>query len=87
MKVFSACLKITKRRATSIIIYLVLFLALSVLLTSISYNNETEQFNETNAKISIINRDTDSLLINGLIDYIKDHSEYIALNDLSLIHI
>lgn len=81
MKVFSACLKITKRRATSIIIYLVLFLALSVLLTSISYNNETEQFNETNAKISIINRDTDSLLINGLIDYIKDHSEYIALND------
>lgn len=81
MKVFSACLKITKRRAASMMIYLILFLALSVLLTSISYNNETEQFNETNAKISIINRDTDSLLINGLASYIKNNSEYVDLKD------
>ena len=81
MKVFKACMNILKRRLTAFLIYLVIFIALCVFMASFSSEQYNTNFTETKPSFTIINRDTETPLINGLFRYLNDHGTEVELED------
>lgn len=81
MRVFKACLIIIKRHYMSLLLYFVIFVALSIVLSkafSISFSTD---FEEIKPKFTIINRDVDSPLVVGLIEYLLGRGELVDLED------
>lgn len=83
MKVFNTCLKIVKKHAPQLSIYIFIFLALSILFTVTSPSGKIENFTQSKARVAIVNHDEDSVLIKGLKDYLGEHSEFVTVPDSS----
>ena len=81
MKVFSACLLIIKRRSLAFIIYVWIFLALSIIMPLLSSEEYSTDFSELKPDFTIINRDLDSPLSDGLAEYLSGRGNPVELED------
>lgn len=75
MKVFKLYLKIVKKNFVTIAIYIIVFLALAMLFAA-NQNNSPSQFSKQQLRAVIINNDSNSPLINGLITYLDQYLDY-----------
>ncbi|HEX2926670.1 MAG TPA: ABC transporter permease [Ruminiclostridium sp.] len=81
MKVFNTCFKIVKKQAPQLSIYIVIFLALAILFSATGSTNKIGDFVQSKTRVGIINHDEDSVLINGLKDYLGRYSEFVTVPD------
>jgi len=81
MKVFNVCCLIVRRRYVSLLLYFCIFLALSVVLTVLYSETAYIGFTEIRPKFTVINRDNDSPLVDGLIEYLRERGDEIPLED------
>lgn len=75
MQVFRTYFKILKTQMVAILIYVGLFLGLTIMMSS-SVQDEKEEFEPSKVKIMIVNRDGQSSFIEGFLEHIK---EYVTL--------
>lgn len=81
MKVFKACIIITRRRLSAVVTYLGIFIALCVMMTSFSHEKLSTDFTLVKPSYSIIQRDHTSPLIEGLKQYLEGNGSAVELTD------
>ena len=81
MRVFEACITIFKRHVVSFIIYFGIFMALAVALTALNEDQFTYDFSATKPFFTVINRDSDSCLSEGLISFLRENGNEVVLED------
>ena len=81
MKVFRACMLIMNRRFTTYLIYLMIFLALSIIIPAMSEEQFNTDFSTMKPNITVINRDGDTPLSDGLLTYLREYGNEVALDD------
>ena len=81
MKVFFACLIVIKRRSLAFAIYVFIFLALSVVMPLLSPEEYSFDFSEIKPNFTIINRDADTPLSDGLAAYLGGRGNPVRLDD------
>lgn len=81
MKVFKACCLIIKRRYLSLLLYFAIFVALSAIMTTLFSDNYSPDFSEMIPKFTVINRDGDSPLTDGIAAYLSTRGEQVTLSD------
>lgn len=81
MKVFNACALVIRRRYAAFLIYLVIFTALSVVMTSMSVQQNDQTFNRTKTAVAVVDRDDGSPLSQGLIAYLAQNADLKELPD------
>lgn len=70
MQVFKLYFKLLKGALPSLVVYVFIFLGLTVISTLNSKNNDVTVFNESKVDIAFINKDEDSELIKGFKEYL-----------------
>ncbi len=81
MQVFKTCLIIMKRHISAILIYMLIFIPFSVIISSLYTEQYNTDFEEATPAYTIINRDKDTPIINGLVNYLQDKGTHIELAD------
>ena len=81
MRVFSICLLIIKRRGLAFAIYICIFLALSVIMPLLSADEYSYDFSEIRPNFTIINRDEDTPLSDGLAAYLGERGNPVEFDD------
>ncbi|WP_434309066.1 ABC transporter permease [Hominifimenecus sp. rT4P-3] len=81
MKVFKACIRIMKRRKASFLVYLIVFLALVVAMTSFSVDRYTTDFETNRPEFTFINRDKEGPMLTGFYQYLLKYGEEVPLED------
>ena len=81
MKVFEACLLIIKRHYLTFLIYFTIFIGLSVIISTLTADNFTPDFSAMKPNFTVVNRDADSPLTGGLISYLRENGNEIAIRD------
>ena len=81
MKVFKACCLIIKRRYVTLLLYFVIFIALSVVMTTLFSDNYSPDFSEMKPKFTVVDRDGGSPLSDGIAAYLNTRGEEVALTD------
>lgn len=81
MKVFKTCVKVTKRHLLILSLYLVIFTTMLLVFTGVMSSNSATQYEPSQTKIALINRDGDSPLLTGLRDFLAEKGELIPLED------
>ncbi|MCL2085136.1 MAG: ABC transporter permease [Oscillospiraceae bacterium] len=81
MKVFKVCLLIIKRHITAFVLYFVIFMALSVIMPMLSAEQYGTDFSEMKPNFTIINRDGDTPLSDGLAAYLGRLGNEVVLDD------
>lgn len=81
MKVFNACALVIRRRYAAFLIYLVIFTALSVVMTSMSVQQNDQTFNRTKTAVAVVDRDGGSPLSQGVIAYLAQNADLKELPD------
>ena len=81
MKVFNTCFIIIKRHAGAFLIYLVIFIALSFVMTSFSTDQYNSDFSGIKPNFTVINRDKETPLTNGLTEYLRLNGTEVLLED------
>ncbi|MFW6287415.1 MAG: ABC transporter permease [bacterium] len=81
MQVYKALFKIILKNLGQIMIYIVVFISLTVFLANTNTNVTTRDFTETRVNIAFINHDTESKLIEGLKGYLRENSNILNIPD------
>lgn len=81
MPVFNLFFKIMKANRLRIGLLLLLFFAITVVTTKANSNRFTDTFKEEKAKLTIINKDEDSMASRHLIDYLAKRSELVEVGE------
>lgn len=81
MQVYKAFFKVIFKNLPQLMIYVVIFLFFSVVLTSIYTSPVNTNFEETKINIAFINHDTDSKLVEGLKNYLGKNANIINISD------
>ena len=81
MIVFKTYFRIIKKQFVQLSIYLIVFMALAILFTFIGSDKSVDTFTQSKAKVAFINQGQDTVLIQGLKDYLSDHSIFVELGD------
>lgn len=81
MQVFKAYFKIMLRHKVSLLIYLGIFFVVSVLISSSMKGQTSAQFSQVKANLAIINKDGDTALTKGLIDYLSQNAVIVPVKD------
>jgi len=81
MIIFKTYFKIIKKQSLQLSIYVVVFLSLAILFTYLGNDNSIETFTQSKAKVAFINEDSDTVLTQGLKDYLADHSVFVELDN------
>jgi len=81
MKVFRACIIIFKRRIASFALYFGIFITLSIVIPALSEEQFNTDFSTLKPSFTIINRDEDSQLTDGLLSYLRTHGNEVVLED------
>jgi len=80
MQVFKAFFKTVKRQSASLSIYFIIFLALSILLTSNGQSQQETTYKATKVKIAVIDRDN-TVLSKSLYNYIDKNHTIVTIKD------
>lgn len=78
MEVFKVYIKICKSKASVILIYMLIFAGVLFMLSHESAN-ETKTFTETKIRTAFINNDNESLLSQGLYEYLGSYCEFVEV--------
>ncbi|MCL2815322.1 MAG: hypothetical protein FWD23_12045, partial [Oscillospiraceae bacterium] len=81
MKVFKACCIVIKRRYISLLLYFGMFMGLSIVMTSLYTVNYSPDFSEMKPKFTVINRDAESPLTDGIVKYLGKRGDEVILED------
>jgi ABC-2 type transport system permease protein len=81
MQVFKAYFKIIKKNFSSLAIYLIIFLFLTVLLSTFNTNNNTSSFTGVKTKVTFFNDDENSALLDGFKIYLSENTNLVNLED------
>ena len=81
MRVFDTCLTIIKRRIGAFVLYLAIFIALSVLMPALVGEQFSTDFSAIKPNFTVINRDGETPLSEGLTAYLNGHGVEVALDD------
>ena len=74
MQVFKTYFIIIKKHFAQMSIYLLIFLALSFMLSTFNSTTKTDIFNETKIKITFINNDEDSIFLEGFKEFLTENA-------------
>ncbi|HBK85391.1 MAG TPA: hypothetical protein DDZ53_05110, partial [Firmicutes bacterium] len=81
MQVFRAYFKVLRKSMVSMCVYLVVFLALSVVFSVNASSPQIIDFVESKPPITVINRDVGGYVAQGLVDYLAENNQLIAYPD------
>ncbi|MCL2003953.1 MAG: ABC transporter permease [Oscillospiraceae bacterium] len=81
MKVFKTCMIICKRRYLSLLLYLTVFMTLSIVMTALHIETASTNFSGIKPSFTVVNRDGDSPLTDGLAAYMRKHGEEAVFED------
>ncbi|MFZ5975798.1 MAG: ABC transporter permease [Bacillota bacterium] len=81
MQVFKVFFKVIKKNLPLLSIYMVIFIAISVFMTTSGTNPAATDFTETKSRIAVINHDRDSELVQGLTAFLAQRSEIVQVKD------
>lgn len=81
MQVFKVFFKIIKRNFGEILLYLIIFLILAVVLSSVNTGSQYSGFNQTKSRIVFINNDENSAIVDGLEDYLAKNAVIVDMKD------
>lgn len=81
MKVFEVCCLIIKRHFGAFALYFGIFITLSVVMTSFYTDSYSSDFSAQKPNFTVINRDSDSPLTDGLVAYLSEHGVEVVLDD------
>jgi len=81
MKVFDVCLLVIKRRIATFIVYFTIFIGLSVMITALTADRFSPDFSAMKPNFTVINRDGESPLADGLVAYLGENGIEIKLED------
>lgn len=81
MQVYKAFFKIVKSNLTEIIIYAAVFLFFGVVLGNNASSPTDTDFTETKVNIAFINNDENSLIIDGIKEYLEEHANIVDIKN------
>lgn len=81
MRVFKACVLVIKRQKLTFFIYFAIFMALSLALGKSMEQNSGSGFSEVKANFTVINRDRETPLTGRMMDFLKEHGNYVEIED------
>lgn len=81
MQVYKVLFKVIQKNLGQLVIYVVVFLMMTILLASTYTNPGKVDFTETKTNIAFINEDTDSVLIKGFKDYLSQYANFVTITD------
>lgn len=81
MQVFKVFFRIIKKNLGELSVYMIIFLILAVLLSSINTGSQYTEFAQTKSKIAFVNYDENSSLIDGLRDYLNENAIIADIQD------
>lgn len=81
MKAFKTCAVITRRHLLLLSLYLFIFTAILLLFTGVMSTNSPTEYEPSQTRIAIINRDGDTPLLRGLEQFLSEKGEIIPLED------
>ncbi|MDD2362675.1 MAG: ABC transporter permease [Oscillospiraceae bacterium] len=81
MQVFKTYFRIIFHTLTSLIIYFVVFLGISILISRYNTQPTNTDFTETKIRIAIINRDGESSVVKGLTDFLSQKNTIVDIED------
>ena len=81
MQVFKAFFRIIKSNIIEISIYIVVFLAFTIIFSTTGDNKPIDSFTETKLNMAFINEDTDTPLVNKLEEYLSEKANFIDIED------
>ncbi len=81
MQVFNAYLKIIKKNMPMLSIYIVAFLAVTMIMQLSEGGNNIASFTQSRPKIAIVSNDENTPLLDGLTKYLTDNAEIVQLGD------
>jgi len=79
MQVFKTYFKIIKRHMVQISIYVGVFIALAIALSSSAPTNTIGDFTQSKTRVAFINEDESSPIIEGFKEYLGNHSVYVDI--------
>jgi ABC-2 type transport system permease protein len=80
MQVFKVYNKILKKQMASILIYAALFFWITIMISS-SRNNENAKFEPSKVKITVVNEDGQSNLIDGFLKHMEKYVEFVEIDN------
>jgi ABC-2 type transport system permease protein len=83
MQVFSAYFKVVWKRKASLLIYLIVFIGVSMIITGELKQHSGSSFAETKSNVAILNHDGDSELVRGLCDNLTAKADIVTIPDNS----
>jgi ABC-2 type transport system permease protein len=81
MQVFNTYFKIIKKRLPTLLIYFIVFLVITLLLTNMMGTNSPATFSEAKTKIAFFNNDGDTPLTQGLKTYLGKSAQFVDIPD------
>jgi len=81
MKVFKTCLLVIKHHYVTFLINIIVFAALVVVLTALFSDDLDPNFTAVRPNFTIINRDAESALVTGLIEFMSENGNHVELED------
>ena len=81
MQVFKLFFKIIRKNLPLLTIYIVVFVSISAIFAQSGQTEAITEFTESRASVAFVNRDSGSVLIDGLIGYMAEKSDLVDLPD------
>lgn len=81
MRVFKSCFTIMRRHMISFIIYFSIFITLSVVISSLSVQSYSTDFEAERPSFAILNRDKDSAYAEGFLKFLSGYGKQTVLKD------
>lgn len=79
MQVFKTYFKIMKKQLTSILLYGLMFLLITLFVTSLLVKENNDKFNITKVPVIVINKDSNSGFVGGFMNYLE---QYVTFEDV-----
>ncbi|MBH1940110.1 ABC transporter permease [Mobilitalea sibirica] len=81
MQVFKTYFKILKKNLTSVIIFGVIFITITLVITLTMFHEDNGQFSVKKVPTLVINQDTDSNLVDGFLTYLEQYATFVDIEE------
>lgn len=81
MTVFNTYFKIIKKQSIQLSIYVIVFVALAIMFTFIGNDKSVDTFTQSKTKVAFINEGQETVLVQGLKDYLGKHSAFVKIDN------
>ena len=81
MQVFKTYFKVLKKQLLSILIYGIIFIGITIVITFTQMNDETGQFKIKKVPFMVVNLDSESHIIDGFLNYLGDYVNFIPTEE------